>query len=101
LNFSETPFTCGTNRAQRLLLFIQMAATLGINDGVNETLGITIELETTFQAADFFNQILFLAYGVSSIVKILNQTSFHIQWMVRVEVEILASVGGFPVDFGG
>jgi hypothetical protein len=45
------------------LLFIQTIATLGINDHVTETLGITVELEITSQAADFFNQILsFLAY---------------------------------------
>jgi hypothetical protein len=43
----------------------------------------------------------FLAYGGSSIVKTLDQTSFHMWWMVGVEVEVLASVGGFPVDFGG
>jgi hypothetical protein len=50
------------------LLFIQTAAIFGINDRVNETLGITIELEITSQAADFFNQILsFSAYGGSSI----------------------------------
>jgi hypothetical protein len=64
-------------------------------------MGITVELETSSQAAVFINQNLFLAYGGSSIVKILNQTSFHMWQMVRVEFEILASVGGFPVDFGG
>jgi hypothetical protein len=52
------------HRAQRLLLFIETTATFGINDRVNETLGITVELEITSQAAAFFNQILFfLAYG--------------------------------------
>jgi hypothetical protein len=52
------------HRAQRLLPFTQMTATLGINDRVNETLGITVELDITSQAADFFNQNLsFLAYG--------------------------------------
>jgi hypothetical protein len=66
------------HRAQRLLLLIQMTATLGINDGVKETLGITAELEITSQDADFFNQILsFLAYGGSSVVKTLDRTSFH------------------------
>jgi hypothetical protein len=56
----------------------------------------------TSQAAAFFNQILsFLAYGGSSIVKILNETSFHMRRMVSVEVEIWGSVGWFPVDFGG
>jgi hypothetical protein len=36
----------------------------------------------------------------SSLVKTLNYTSFHMWRMVRVEVEISASVGGSPVDFG-
>jgi hypothetical protein len=55
-----------------------MTAALEINERVNETFGITVELEITSQAADFLNQILsFLAYGVSSIMKTLNQTSFH------------------------
>jgi hypothetical protein len=63
--------------AQRLLLSIQMTTTLGINDRVTETLGITAELEITSEVANFINQILsFLAYGGSSTVKILNQTSF-------------------------
>jgi hypothetical protein len=66
------------------------------------TLRIAVELDITSQAADFFNQILsFLAYGGSSILKTPNQTSFHMCRMVRVEVELSASVGGFPVDFGG
>jgi hypothetical protein len=34
-------------------------------------------------------------------VKTLNETSFHMQRMIRFEVEILVSVGGFPVEFGG
>jgi hypothetical protein len=96
LNFSETPFTYDIHRAQRLLLFIQTTVSLGINDQVNETLGITVELEISSQAADFFNQILsFLANGGSSFVKTLNQTSFHMWRMVRVKVEVSASVGGF------
>jgi hypothetical protein len=37
-----------------------MTAALGINDRVNEILGIAVELEITSQAADFFNQILSL-----------------------------------------
>jgi hypothetical protein len=54
-----------------------MTVTLGINDRVNETLGINAELEITSQAPDFFNHILsFLAYDGSSHVKTLNQTSF-------------------------
>jgi hypothetical protein len=67
------------NSTQRLFLFVQMTATFGINDQVNATLGITIELKITFQAANFITQILsFLAYGGSSTVKALNQTSFHV-----------------------
>jgi hypothetical protein len=90
------------HRTQRLLLFIQTTATLGIKDRVNGTLGINVELEITIQTADFFNQILpFLAIDGSSIVKTLNQTPIHMRPMVKVEAEISASVGGFPVDFGG
>jgi hypothetical protein len=63
------------------------------NNQVNETLGITDELKTMSQATNFIKEILsFLAYGGSSIVKTL--TSFHMQ-MVRSDVEISASVGGF------
>jgi hypothetical protein len=76
------------------LLFIQTTAALGINDRVNETFGITVELEVTTQAADFFNQILsFLACGGSSVVRTPIQTSLHMRRMVRVEVEISTSVG--------
>jgi hypothetical protein len=50
-----------------------MTATLGIGDRVNETLGIATELKITFQVAYFIQQIVsFLAYGGSSIVKILK-----------------------------
>jgi hypothetical protein len=50
-----------------------MTANLGIDDRVNETLGIAIELKITLQVAYFIEQILsFLAYGGSSIVKTLN-----------------------------
>jgi hypothetical protein len=79
-----------------------MTATLAINDRDNETLEINDELEISSQVADFIKQtMLFLAYGGSSIVKTLNQTSFHVRRMVRVEVEISVSVGGLPVHFGG
>jgi hypothetical protein len=51
---------------------------------------ITVELETTSQAADFFNQILsFMAYGGSCIVKTLNLTSSHMQQMVKVEISVI------------
>jgi hypothetical protein len=79
-----------------------MTATLGINNRVSETLGITIELKIMCHATNFTEKILsFLAYGGSSIVKTLNQTSFRIQQMVRFEVEIPVSVGAFAVHFGG
>jgi hypothetical protein len=82
-----------------------MTAAHGINERVNETMGITTELKMMSQIANFINQILlFLAYGGSSLVKTLNQTSFHMQRMVRFEVEVSGvsvSVGGFPVDFSG
>jgi hypothetical protein len=58
------------------LLFIQTTYTLGINDRVRETLGITVEQKIMFQATNFINQILFFACGESSIVTTLNQTSF-------------------------
>jgi hypothetical protein len=40
-------------------------------------------------------------YGGSSIVKTLKWTYFHMRRMVIFEVEILASVGGFPVNVKG
>jgi hypothetical protein len=79
-----------------------LTATFGINDRVNETLGISVELEITPQASDVIKEILsFLICGGSRIVKTLNQTSFYMRRMVRFQVEISASVGGFPVDFVG
>jgi hypothetical protein len=46
------------------MLFILTTATLATSDRVNETLGITFELNITSHAADFINQTLsFLAYG--------------------------------------
>jgi hypothetical protein len=58
----------------KLLLFILTTATLGINNGADETLGITAELKITSQAANFIKQILsLLAYGGRSTVNILNQ----------------------------
>jgi hypothetical protein len=53
LNFSETPFTYGIYTNQRLFLCVRATATFGINSQVNETLGITVELEITSQAANF------------------------------------------------
>jgi hypothetical protein len=51
-------------RAKRLFFFIRTSITLGIN----ETLGETTELKITSQVASFIKQILFMAYGRSSIV---------------------------------
>jgi hypothetical protein len=65
------------HKAHRLLLFIQTTATLGINKRVNEALEISAELKITSKAANFIKQILFLTCGGSSLVKTLNQTSFH------------------------
>jgi hypothetical protein len=60
-------------RIQRLFLFILMTATLGIDNRVNETLGIAIDLKITSQAINLIKNISsFLAYNGSSIVKTLN-----------------------------
>jgi hypothetical protein len=51
------------------------------------------------EVVNFLGQILsILAYGGRSAVKTLDQASFHMGWVVRFEVEIPVSVGGFPVD---
>jgi hypothetical protein len=44
------------HRAQRFLLFIQTTATLGINNQVIETLGITVELKITPQVIILLNR---------------------------------------------
>jgi hypothetical protein len=75
-----------------------MTATPGIDDRVNKTLGTTVELKITLQVAYFIEQILFLAYGGSSIVKTLKLNLFSHVVMVRSEVEISASVGGFSIN---
>jgi hypothetical protein len=78
-----------------LYQYFTITATFGITDGVNETFGITAKVNITSQATNFIKQIFsFLAYGGSSIVKTLNQTSFHMQQMVTFDIEILARVGG-------
>ena len=65
------------------MLFFWTTATLGVDDLVNETLWITVELEITSQAAKFFNQVLsFLSYGGSSVMQTLNEISFHMKRMV-------------------
>jgi hypothetical protein len=83
------------HRAQRLLLFIRKTVTLGINSRVNETSGITAELKITSRITNLIKEILsFLANDGSSVVKTLNQTSFHMRWMVRFEVEVSAGEVG-------
>jgi hypothetical protein len=54
--------------AQRLLLFIRPTATLGINSGANETLGITVVPKITSQATNLNLIRRTLAYGGSSTV---------------------------------
>jgi hypothetical protein len=49
-NICETPFTYGLYTVQRLFLFIRPTATLGINNQVSESLGITVELKIMSQA---------------------------------------------------
>jgi hypothetical protein len=52
---------------------ISLTATLRVNDQVNETSGITVQLKIACEATNFIIQILaFLAYGRSSYVKIVN-----------------------------
>jgi hypothetical protein len=77
----------GLHRAQRLSLSIRTTATHGINDRVNEILGITVELENMSQVTNFIKQILsFLASGGCSAVKTQIQTYFHMQQLVRYKV---------------
>jgi hypothetical protein len=59
--------------AQRRFLLITITTTLGINNQVNKTMGITTELKISSQVTNFIKQILsFLAYSGSSIVKTVN-----------------------------
>jgi hypothetical protein len=86
------------HKAQRIFLFIWKAAALGINNRVNETLGITAELNITSQVTYFIKQILsLLEYEGRSIVATLNLSPF--QRMVGFEVEISASMGGYSINF--
>jgi hypothetical protein len=66
------------HRSQRPFLFIWMTATLGINNRVNETLGITVELKIKFQAINLIKQILFLVYHGRFIVKTLINLFSHV-----------------------
>jgi hypothetical protein len=52
-------------------------------------LGIIVMLKIISQATNLVEQkVSFLAYGGSSYMKTLNQTSFHMQWIDRIEFRI-------------
>jgi hypothetical protein len=72
--------------------------TLRINNQVNKTMGITIELKITSQVFVLIEQIL--SFLASSVAWILNCFCFDMR-IIKFEVEILAGVGGFPVNFSG
>jgi hypothetical protein len=73
----NTLHTWDIHRAQRVLLFIQTTAALGINGRVNETLGRAVEPMITCQAANFINQI-FSCYLTSTNpgLRYLNSCSY-------------------------
>jgi pilus assembly protein TadC len=76
-----------------------MTVALGVNDRVNEPLGIAVQLKVMSEVVDFLSQMLsVLAYGGSSVVDTLNQFSFHMGRVARFEVEIPANMSGFSVD---
>jgi hypothetical protein len=84
-------------RAQRLFLRFWTAA-LGVNDRVNETLGIAVQLKVMSEVVDLLGQILsVLAYGGRSVVETLNQSSFHMGRVLRFEYEIPTSMSGIFV----
>jgi hypothetical protein len=61
------------HRTQRLNLFAWKTAALQVNNRVNETSDITIQLKIASEAPNIIIQILaFLQYGGSSFVKTLN-----------------------------
>lgn len=41
---------------------------------------------------------LLLAYDSSSVIQALRNSSFHMWWMIRLEMEIMAGDFGFSVD---
>jgi hypothetical protein len=52
-------------------------------------LGIAVQLKVMSEVVDFLGQILsILEYGGSSVLKTLNQASFHTGRVVRIKVEI-------------
>jgi hypothetical protein len=73
LGGSHTPFTCGYALKTDVFLFARKPAALQVNNRVNETSEITVQVKITSQATSFITQILlFLAYAGSSFVKTLN-----------------------------
>jgi hypothetical protein len=77
-----------------------MPAALGFNNQVNETLWITVKLKITAKATNFLTQILAsIVYSGSSFVRTLNETHLHMQRIVGIKVEILASMDSFTFTF--
>jgi hypothetical protein len=73
-----------------------------LTNRVNETSGKTFQLKIASETADFFTRAMaFLVYGGSSSVRTLNYTSFHMLWVVRIKVDMLALVFRFSVESGG
>ena len=100
--FRHTLHIWNINRTQRAFLFLRTTTALGINDRVSETFGITVQLKIVSQVVNFSGQISsILAYGRGSVMETFYQASFYMRRMVRIEVEVLASVGVFPVDLCG
>jgi hypothetical protein len=87
---------------QRFFLFAWTIATPGVNKWANEALVIIFMLKIVSQAETLIKQILsFLARGGSYFIKAMNQKSFQMRRIFRIEVEILVSVDRFSEDFGG
>jgi hypothetical protein len=45
--------------------------------------------------------LLILTYGLGLTDKTQNDSPFHMMWVVGLEVQIMASIGKFPVHFHG
>jgi hypothetical protein len=72
--------------------FFLTTTALGPDNRVNKTLGIATELKITSQVVYCNQQVSsFLAYGGSFIMKTVNNSSFDMWRVVRIEVKILAN----------
>jgi hypothetical protein len=68
---------------------------------VNKALEITAELKVTSQVV-YLQQVLpVLAYSDSSLKKTMSNYPSDMWWVVRIEINISASVGGFPINLRG